>query len=102
MAPPNKNDTVKAVKRVRLWYAALLVVIGVFGLRLFYVQVIEYGHYKTAALSDQLKQYQIPAQRGIIEAHDGNTVLPIVLNQQLYTLFADPVYIKQSEQLSKK
>lgn len=88
--------------RVRLWYAALLVIIGIFGLRLFYVQVIQYGHYKNAALSDQLKQYEIPAQRGVIKAHDGDREVPIVLNQQLYTLFADPVYIKQPDIIGTK
>lgn len=84
------------VSRVRLMYALLIGIIVLFGLRLFYVQIIRYGYYKNAALSDQFKQYEIPAARGIIEAHDGNTVVPIVLNQELYTLYADPVYVKDA------
>jgi cell division protein FtsI/penicillin-binding protein 2 len=95
MVAPNKNQAVQAVTRVRIWYGALLLVVGIFGMRLFYVQIIHYNYYKTAALSDQLKQYEIPATRGTIEAHDGSTVLPIVLNEQLYILYADPVHIKQ-------
>ncbi len=75
---------------------------AIFGIRLFYVQVIHYGHYKNAALSDQLKQYQIPATRGIIEAHDGDQVLPIVLNQQLFTLYADPTFIKKPDDTAAK
>jgi cell division protein FtsI/penicillin-binding protein 2 len=102
MAPPNKNSVNKVVGRIRLWYGLLIVVLVVFGARLFYVQVIRYGHYKTAALSDQLKQYQIPATRGIIEAHDGNSTVPIVLNQQLYTLYADPVYVKDRDKTAAK
>lgn len=102
MAPPNKNSGNKIVGRIRLWYGLLIVVLVIFGARLFYVQVIRYGHYKTAALSDQLKQYQIPANRGIIEAHDGNSTVPIVLNQELYTLYADPVYVKQRDQAAAK
>lgn len=94
MALPNKNTVVTAVKRVRFVYALLLIVLGVFGVRLFYLQVIRYDHYKHAALSDQLKQYEIPAARGIIEAHGANGTVPIVLNQTLYTLYADPVYIQ--------
>jgi stage V sporulation protein D (sporulation-specific penicillin-binding protein) len=91
----NKNEEVSlAVKRVRIWYGILTVVIIVFALRLFYVQVIRYDHYHAAALSDQLKQYQIPATRGLIEVQDGNGVVPIVLNQPLYTLYADPPLIK--------
>ncbi len=102
MALPNTNNFAQAVKRVRIWYGLLIVVLLVFGLRLFYIQVIDYGHYRAAALSDQLKQYQIPANRGIIEAHEGNEVLPIVLNQQLYTLYADPTYIKNADQTADK
>lgn len=74
----------------------LVIVLGIFGLRLFYLQVIRYSHYKEAALSDQLKQYEIPAKRGIIKVQDGDHAVPIVLNQTLYTLYADPVYIKDA------
>ncbi len=81
--------------RVRIWSILLVVVLSIFGVRLFYVQVIRYAHYKQAALSDQLKQFQIPATRGIIEAQDGSSDVPIVLNQELYTLFADPLFIKK-------
>jgi len=102
MVPSNKNSVNQVVSRVRLWYGILLVILGLFVIRLFYVQVIQYGHYKTAALNDQLKQYQIPATRGVIEAYDGTNTLPIVLNQQLYTLYADPVYIKHADQVAAK
>jgi cell division protein FtsI/penicillin-binding protein 2 len=88
--------------RLRVWYGALILVIGIFGVRLFYLQVIQYDHYKAAALSDQLKQYEIPATRGTISAYDGNKALPIVLNQQLYTLYADPVYIKKPDEAAAK
>jgi len=94
MAPSNKQELQKTVNRVRLWYGLLILVIGIFGLRLFELQIIQYQHYKTAALHDQLRQYEIPAERGAIEAHDGDSVLPMVLNQQLYTVYADPTYVK--------
>ncbi len=70
---------------------------GIFIIRSFYVQVIRYDFYHKAALSDQLKQYQIPAERGIIEAHEGNAIVPIVLNQKLYTVYADPTFIKSKD-----
>ena len=94
------SAAVSAVRRVRAWYAVLILIVGIFGVRLFYVQIIRYDHYKQAALSDQLKQYEIPASRGIIEAHDGDGVVPIVLNQKLYTLFADPTYIKDPNKVA--
>lgn len=69
-------------------------VLAVFGVRLFYLQIIRHDYYKKSALSGQLKQYEIPAVRGVIEAHDSEEVVPIVLNEKRYTLFADPKYIK--------
>ncbi|MEO6513512.1 MAG: penicillin-binding protein 2 [Candidatus Saccharimonadales bacterium] len=98
----NSSADARAVMRLRVWYAALIFVLAVFGVRLFYVQIIRYDHYKKAALSDQLKQYDIPASRGIISVHEANTTVPIVLNQQLYTLFADPVYIKKPTEAADK
>ncbi len=100
-----RPDLSSTTGRIRFWSSLLILVIIIFGLRLFYVQVIRYSHYKQAALNDQLKQYQIPATRGIIEAEDGGNDVPIVLNQRLYTLFADPPFIKHpaavANQISK-
>jgi cell division protein FtsI/penicillin-binding protein 2 len=91
-----------AVQRLRIWYGAFLLVAAIFILRSFYLQVIRYDYYHKLALSSQLKQYEIPAERGVIEAHDGDSVVPIVLNQKLYTLFADPKYIKDPGQVAQK
>ncbi|MEO8784824.1 MAG: penicillin-binding protein 2 [Candidatus Saccharimonadales bacterium] len=91
-----------ALRRLRGWYVVMLLVATVFILRAFYLQVIRYDYYKNAALTSQLKQYQIPATRGLIEAHDGDNVVPLVLNQTLYTLFADPKYIKNAPQVAQK
>ena len=102
MAPQNKNQTILAIRRLRIWYGLIVVILMVFVARLFYVQIIHYDYYRAAALSDQLKQYQIPATRGIIEAHDGDNIVPIVLNQKLYTLYADPLYIKNADQTAAK
>jgi cell division protein FtsI/penicillin-binding protein 2 len=96
MALQNKNNQIQSVKRVRLWYGALILIVAIFGLRLFYLQIIHYSYYRAAALSNQLKQYEIPATRGEIKAYDGDNELPIVLNQQLYTLYADPTLVKHA------
>lgn len=98
----NTNSALNFVQRLRIGYALLIIVVMIIGVRLFYVQVIRYDFYKAAALKDQLKQYQIPATRGIIEAHYGDSVLPIVLNQQLYTLFVDPNYITNAADVASK
>jgi len=95
-------ESMDPVQRVRIWYALLLLVFGIFAVRVFYLQVIRYDYYKKAALSDQLKQYEVPAERGIITAHLGDSTVPIVLNQKLYTLYADPTVVKQPAEVAAK
>lgn len=90
--PPNVS-----LRRVRIVFALVAVLLGIFLVRAFYLQVIRHDHYRKAALTDQLKQQAIPAARGIIEAHSGNGTVPIVLNQKLYTVYADPTLIKDTE-----
>lgn len=95
-------NTKKPIQRVRIIYGALIIIMAIFIVRLFYVQVIKYSAYKTKALSDQLKQYEIPASRGIIYAQDDGQDVPLVLNQTLYTLYADPSLIKNISSTAKK
>jgi cell division protein FtsI/penicillin-binding protein 2 len=102
MFPKNINNKLTVIRRIRIWYGCLTILIVIFGIRLFIVQVLDYSSYKNAALSDQLKQYQIPANRGLIEVNDGNQVVPIVLNQTLYTLYADPTFIKKPDNIGTK
>lgn len=94
--PPNNNKAVvaQATRRIQLWHIVLMAVFVVFLIRAFYVQVVRYDYYRASALSDQLKQYEIPAKRGTIRAYDGTQTVPIVLNQKLYTVYADPTYVK--------
>ncbi|HET9173705.1 MAG TPA: penicillin-binding transpeptidase domain-containing protein, partial [Candidatus Saccharimonadales bacterium] len=93
MAWPNTNIAGQTINRLRLIYAVLVVVVGIFGVRLFYLQIIRYSHYKAAALQQQEADYTIPAARGLIEAHGPNGIEPLVLNQTLYTLYCDPKFI---------
>jgi cell division protein FtsI (penicillin-binding protein 3) len=97
-----KQQVSHPLQRVRLWYAALILVAGLFIIRAFYVQIIRHNYYKQAAISSQLKEYQIPAERGVIEAFDGENVVPIVLNETKYTLFADPEYIDDPKSAAEK
>jgi cell division protein FtsI/penicillin-binding protein 2 len=93
---------VNPVQRARVWYALLIIVFGVFAVRVFFLQVIRFDYYKKAALHSQLKQYEIPPERGIITAHFGDGSVPIVMNQKLYTLYADPTVIKDAEKTAGK
>lgn len=82
------------LSRIRFWYACLILAAGIFTVRLFYLQVIRHDYYQTAALTKQLKEYEVPSTRGVIEAQVDDKTVPIVLNEIKYTLFADPIYVK--------
>lgn len=91
-----------ANRRLLIWYVVLLLIIATIIGRLFYLQIIRHDHYRQAALSGQLKEYIIPAGRGVIKAREGHDIVPLVLNQKLYTLYADPQNIKNSHQAALK
>ncbi len=101
---PNRNRTIQVhvgqsvnrARRVRFIYGSLLLLLVIFLVRLFYLQIIKHDYYRKAALQSQLKEYQIPAERGIIYVRDGEGKTPLVLNEKKYTLFADPKYVKDS------
>jgi len=86
-----------SVQRVHIWYALIIFIFAVFVVRLFYLQIIRHDHYKAAAQSDQYKEYEIAASRGIIKAHDGDRIVPIVLNHELFIIYADPQLVKDKE-----
>lgn len=95
--PGSSRQIINTNRRLNIWYAVVLVIIGIIILRLFYLQIIRHDYYQQAALGDQLKQYTIAPERGTIEAHQGGNVVPLVLNQKLYTLYADPTLVKDPE-----
>lgn len=83
--------------RLRWWYGVLILILAVIICRLFYLQVIRHDYYRDKALSTQLKEYSIPAQRGMIKAYEAGAVVPLVLNEKLYTLYADPTFVKNHD-----
>jgi stage V sporulation protein D (sporulation-specific penicillin-binding protein) len=99
---PKRSRIPSANRRLYAWYGALLFVGLIVIVRLFYLQVIRHDYYRRAALSDQLKQYSIPAERGVIRAHDSTGIVPIVLNQKLYTLYGDPAVVKKPDESAAK
>src|SRR3990170_6929547 len=99
--PPNlplgqKPDDFFANRRLKIWYAVLIVILIIFTARLFYLQIVRHDYYQSTALSTQLKEYEIPAERGVIKAYENGSLIPLVLNQKLYTLYADPTFIKDA------
>ena len=72
----------------------MFVIMTVFVVRLGYLQIIQHSYYVKLANASQLKRLTIPAKRGVIYALDGQTPIPLVMNQTVYTVFADPQMVK--------
>lgn len=90
------------VRRARFWYALILLMCGIFVIRLFYLQVIRHEHYTVLARSDQLREYDVMPERGAIFARLGDKEVPLVLNQRLFTIYADPQVIKKPHEVATK
>lgn len=85
--------------RSRILATILFIIVAVFISRLFYLQIIQHGYYVKLANSEQLKRLTIPAKRGVIYALDGQTPVPLVMNQTVYTVFADPTMVKDDNKV---
>ncbi len=83
--------------RSKVLAGAVLVFAAIFAARLFYLQIIQHSYYVKKANSEQLKRLSIPAKRGKIYALDGDTPVPLVMNQTVYTVFADPQTVKDKQ-----
>jgi cell division protein FtsI/penicillin-binding protein 2 len=76
--------------RSKILAAILFSIVAVFIIRLFYLQIIQHDYYVGIANQEQIKRLTIPAKRGLIYALDGQNPVPLVMNQTVYTVFADP------------
>lgn len=102
MPPAKESKQPHILLRARTWYAVLLCIFVLILVRLFYLQVIRHSYYRDTALAGQFKEYEVASERGTIEAHDGDNVVPLVLNEERFTLFADPKFIRNPEDVAAK
>ena len=100
--PATEAAAPKSNRRLSVWYGLLILILAIFIARLFYLQIIRHDYYRAQALADQQKEYTIPASRGTIAAKSGNGSVPLVLNEKLYTLYADPAFIKNATETAAK
>lgn len=88
--------------RIRVMYAVIVIVSGIFIARLFYLQVIRHAHYQSEATASQTRSYEIPAERGAIYALDGGERVPLVLNELRYRIVADPKIITDKQATARE
>ncbi|MDN5275938.1 MAG: putative Peptidoglycan glycosyltransferase [Candidatus Saccharibacteria bacterium] len=93
-----KLELVKG-SRSRVLAALLFAIMVIFAGRLFYLQVIQYGYYAGLAKGEQQKRLSLPAKRGEIFALEHGTPVELVMNETVYTVFADPQIIKNDEKV---
>ncbi len=85
--------------RADLLVLLTLLIMAVFIARLFYLQVIRHSYYVELASTEQFKQRIIPAKRGEIYALTKDEPVKLVLNQTVYTVFADPKIVEESDKI---
>lgn len=78
------------VNRTHLLAVATLVMMAVFVVRLFYLQVIQHDLYASLANQGQVRQLVLPAVRGEIFVMDDGKPIKLALNKTIYTVWADP------------
>lgn len=84
----------RATPRTTLLLYVLIAVLVLFTIRLFYLQVIRHDYYANKAFQTQVSKLTIVPERGKIYALDGTKPVPLVLNETVYTVFADPHEVK--------
>lgn len=80
----------RAHTRTRHLGVIVFIAFAVFVVRLFYIQVIQHDYYVAEAQKTQVTKLTIFPERGVIYARDSGTVTPLVLNETVYTVAADP------------
>ncbi|MBL8159761.1 penicillin-binding protein 2 [Candidatus Saccharibacteria bacterium] len=83
--------------RTRVIAVLFLIIGAIFVMRLFYLQVIRHDYYAGRAAAAHESKFDLPATRGTIYAKSGDQVVPLVMNEPVYTVYADPHIIKDEK-----
>ncbi len=96
-----KPAVLRKGSRSRILAAVILVIAAIFVVRLFWLQIIQHGHYVALAQAEQMTKERIPAKRGEIYAMSNDTPVKMVLNETVYTVFVDPAVITDTSEVAK-
>ena len=91
-----------AYNRTRILVGLMIALGVIFVVRLFQLQVLQHDYYQQQAILEHTTKFTIPASRGLIYAHDGtDKFAPLVLNEPVYTVYADPTYVKDTTKIAE-
>lgn len=91
----------RTITRSQFLAICLSLLMAIIVVRLFWLQVVQHQHYVALATQEQVKRLVIPADRGMIYMMDGDKPVPVVMNQQVYTLFADPMIVDEPKRVEQ-
>ena len=94
----NPDEAKEYLPRYRLFYGAIAFAFVVFGLRLWYLQVIEGNELREFSEKNRIKQIKISAPRGMMLDRNGKI---LVENHPGFEAILSPQYIENIEELSK-
>lgn len=80
--------------RIDALRSVFFVLAAVIVLKLFMIQVVEHENYAALASGQHEIFQKLYPERGRVFVHDGNDLVPVITNQQLAFLYADPRYVK--------
>lgn len=93
-----RPDLVKG-SRSQILARIVLIAAILFAARLFYLQIIRHDYYVAQAQQEQVKRERLPASRGEIYAMNGDSPVKLAMNETVYTVFVDPVAIKDADKV---
>ena len=86
-------------KRIRVLAIIVFVAVILFVIRLFYIQIVRHDYYALQANSEQMRQWILPAVRGEIYSLDRGKPQKLVLNETVFTVWADPKVVAEPDKI---
>lgn len=87
----------RTYSRTDILAIVLMGFMAIFVFRLFWLQIINHDEYVQMARENQQRSFAIPSTRGEIYMMDKDKAVPVVLNQAVYTVIADPETVRSDE-----
>lgn len=85
--------------RTRFLAILLIAVMTLFVIRLFYIQIIQHTYYVEQADGEYIKRFVLHAKRGEIYALENGKPIRLVMNETVYTVWADPTQVTDKQQV---
>ncbi len=87
--------------RTRLLGIVTVIVFAVIIAQLFRIQILDHELYRKLADDEAIKQLVIPAKRGLIYMRDMDSIAPVVLNEQVFLVFVDPMVVTDASKVEE-